>query len=121
LWIRKPVHFAAVLSDDGDGWLAGRTEEVPTAGSRRGEPMTASLQGRRAERSVTFLKTYDAIGGGFDAVRYEGQINADFTEIKGRWIIPGNWSGKFVMTRPAAATLALSEKVEETRKIEESV
>jgi hypothetical protein len=82
-------------------------------GSSAGKTITATLQGRRTRRSVTFLKTYDAVPAGYDAVRYEGDVNGDGTEIEGRWTVPGSWSGKFLMTRAGQVGIALVQKVEE--------
>ena len=109
---RKPVFFAATLTDS-EEWLAGNTEETATMGSAAGKTITATLQGRRSGRSVTFLKTYDDVPEGYDAVRYEGDVNGDGTEIEGRWTVPGNWSGKFLMTRAGQSGVALAQRVEE--------
>jgi hypothetical protein len=108
--IRKPVHYTAELTESG-GWITGRTEEIASVGPRRGQPITATIQGRRSGRTVTFLKAYDMVAGGYDAVRYEGDLNNDATEIEGRWSIPGNWSGKFLMTRSGGADIALERDV----------
>ena len=98
---------------DNDEWLAGNTEETATVGSSAGKTITATLQGRRTGRTVTFLKTYDTVPEGYDAVRYEGDVNEDGTEIEGRWTVPGNWSGRFLMTRAGQAGIALAHKIEE--------
>ncbi len=102
-----PVVFRATLDDDG-GCLVGATVE-PGRATRGGAGLmlTATLQGRRDGRAVRFLKTYDAVTRNLDAVRYEGQLSPDGSEIDGRWTIVGAWSGEFVMVRrgfPYAAT-----------------
>jgi hypothetical protein len=109
---KKPVHFTATLADSNE-WITGYTEEIATVGSSTGKTITATLQGRRTGRSVTFLKTYDTVPEGYDAVRYEGDVNEDGTEIEGRWTIPGNWSGRFLMTRAGQIGIALVQKIEE--------
>jgi hypothetical protein len=48
---------------------------------------------------VTFLKTYDTLIAGYDAVHYEGTVFDAGLEINGTWSIPGNWSGTFIMVR----------------------
>jgi len=51
------------------------------------------LFGHRSGLSVSFLKSYDPPGSGFDTVNYSGELNADATEIAGIWSI-GNVFGK---------------------------
>lgn len=43
--------------------------------------------------------TTTAADGGYDTVAYEGIVTNDGDEITGRWDIPGEWSGTFIMTR----------------------
>ena len=111
---RAPVAFIATLTEI-DSWLTGTVEETGTAGEARGIAMAASIQGRRTGRAVTWLKLYDGRFRRYDSVRYEGEINNDATEISGRWSIPGNWSGTFIMIRPrgvaAASNVKATEKV----------
>jgi hypothetical protein len=59
---------------------------------------TASITGHRSGSSVSFVKRYEAPGYGYDKVIYEGLVNADATEIDGRWRLPG-LSGTFLMVR----------------------
>ena len=99
---RPPVAFIATLTEI-DGWVTGLVEEKGTAGEARGVTLTATVQGRRTDRAVTWLKLYDGAYRLYDAVRYTGDINEDGTEISGRWSIPGNWSGTFLMIRPTGA------------------
>ena len=106
---KDPVHFAAVLRDT-DGWLTGTTSETGTAGDAAGLTISASLQGRRTGRSVTFLKIYHGNFRRYDTVHYAGEVSADGTEIEGRWTIPGNSSGTFLMIRTVGlATPAYDE------------
>ncbi|HEY1934453.1 MAG TPA: hypothetical protein VGG99_20790 [Acetobacteraceae bacterium] len=96
----RPVHFEASLRD-ADGWLVGTTCETGTAGEVAGLTIGATLQGRRTERTVTFLKIYDGESRRYDSVHYEGAVSVDGTEIEGRWTVPGSWSGTFLMVRSA--------------------
>jgi hypothetical protein len=111
---KGPVHFTATLTETA-GWLGGAIEEVGTVGPALGQTMTATVQGRRTGRSVTFLKLYDAAFQFYDTVHYAGDVNHDGTEIEGRWTVPGSWSGRFLMIRAgglaAARVLDVSERV----------
>jgi hypothetical protein len=94
-----PVFFDADLAD-AEGWITGAVSETVMIGAHK-RVLTSSLSGRRTGREVTWLKTYDDAPVEYDAVHYEGRINADATEIEGRWVIAGNWSGTFLMIRGA--------------------
>jgi hypothetical protein len=108
----RPTAFIAILNEI-DGWISGSTEELP--GGVSSVTLTATLQGRRSASEVTFLKTYDQELDHYDAVSYAGVLNADATEITGRWTIPGSWSGDFLMVRAsgpgAAAAISRAEAV----------
>ena len=111
--VKQPsVPFTATL-DEALGWLTGRTEETGSIGDARGLTISATLQGRRTGRSVTFLKTYDGAYRGYDSVRYEGAVNEEGTEIDGRWSIAGVWSGSFLMIRSGSAGFALTRETAE--------
>jgi hypothetical protein len=109
---RAPVPFVATLTES-NGWLTGATEETGVAGDARGLTITATLQGRRTGRSVTWLKIYDGSFRLYDSVQYAGDINGDGTEIEGRWTVPGSWSGKFLMIRFGGLAGALLQKATE--------
>ena len=49
----------------------------------------ASITGHRSGNAVSFVKNYEPPGYGYDKVFYEGTVNADATEISGRWRLPG--------------------------------
>ncbi len=104
---RPPVSFTAALTETGE-WVTGSTEEHGARPEIAHRTLTATVQGRRTGRAVTFLKTYDADVRGYDSVRYEGRINHDASEIEGEWTIPGAWSGKFLMIRQSGAAAARS-------------
>jgi len=95
---QRPVSFSATLTEAGS-WLTGMTTETGQRGKTRGRALSATLQGRRTGRSVTFLKLYTDGFPAYDGVHYAGDLNDDGTEIEGRWSIPGSWSGKFLMVR----------------------
>ncbi len=44
-------------------------------------------------------KSYEAADRDYTVVEYEGILSGDGTEIEGRWTIPGNCSGTFLMIR----------------------
>jgi hypothetical protein len=97
---RTPVSFVATLIEAGHT-LSGTTHE-PYDGGDPNETLYATLEGRRHDTAIAFVKTYDGGKPRYGRVVYEGTLSADGTEIEGRWIVPGSWSGKFLMTRSAA-------------------
>jgi hypothetical protein len=109
---RPPTSFVADLAET-DCWIVGLTEEIAAVGDARGRKISASLQGRRTGRSVTWLKLYDASSRNYDTVHYAGEVSNDGSEIAGRWTIPGGWSGTFLMIRSARADLAATRETVE--------
>jgi hypothetical protein len=95
----RSVTFVATLIDSGST-LSGSTHEPCVGGDCPTATLFATLMGSRCGTSVTFRKTYEAADPRWGTVNYEGTLNADATEIEGRWMIPGAWSGKFMMIRP---------------------
>lgn len=102
-----PTTFVATLVEHG-GALAGETEEVDS----QGRPLTALIDGHRAGSSVSFVKSYDDRHA--HAVHYAGALDPEGTEIAGTWRIPGDWSGTFVMVRPAGSTAKAERKTAQT-------
>ena len=100
-----PTNFVAKLVEHG-GALAGETEEVDP----QGQPLTALIHGDRNGSAVRFIKSYD--DRHTHAVHYTGALDPDGNEITGTWRIPGNWSGTFVMVRPAGAAEAAERKTD---------
>lgn len=96
--LREPVPFSALLKE-ADGWIDGSIEEIGEAGEARGRVLSATVQGRRNGRAITFLKLYDGGLRGYDSVHYQGEVSPDGVEIEGRWVIAGVWSGQFLMIR----------------------
>jgi hypothetical protein len=107
------VTFLATLIDSGGALTGDVTEPCMTANC----PLSvhkASIAGHRSGNSVSFVKRYEPPGYGYDKVTYEGLVNADATEIDGRWRLPG-LSGTFLMvrsTKPAEA-VATEEQAKE--------
>jgi hypothetical protein len=112
---RPPVHFVATLNES-HSWITGSTEETGTGWDVRGVTITASLQGRQTDRSVTLLKLYDGPPRGYDTVHYAGTVSADGNEIEGQWTVPGSWAGSFLMIRSGGASeRALREELIKAR------
>jgi hypothetical protein len=105
------VTFVATLIEHGSA-LTGATHEPCTYGRVR--TLYATLAGSRDGSAVAFRKTYDSAVPGYHVVDYSGTLNADATEIEGRWTIAGAWSGKFMMIRPARAA-ATAERIVKAR------
>ena len=98
----RSVTFVATLIEGGST-LTGSTHEPCVGGDCPAGTLFATLMGSRRGSAVSFRKTYEGGGPRFRAVDYAGTLNADATEIEGRWTIPGVWSGKFLMIRPLRA------------------
>jgi len=97
-----PVAFGAVLIQTGSH-VGGSTTEIGS----RGRELRALLDGRRQGREIGFVKTYEPEARVPHKVIYQGTLNADATEIEGRWTIPGNWSGKFLLIRSGGREAAV--------------
>ena len=109
----RAVTFVATLIDGGRT-LSGSTHEPCVGGDCPSATLFATLMGSRSGSSVSFRKTYEAADPRWGTVNYEGRLNADATEIEGRWSIPAVWSGKFLMIRPLRE--ALKEEHKESAK-----
>jgi hypothetical protein len=109
----RPNAFTATLRDTG-GFLTGETTEPSQDRRDRNAVLHAWLEGRRENMTAIFVKHYDDPTRAEDAVHYTGSISPDGTEISGRWDIPGNWSGTFIMVRKAGKTEEAGQKIAET-------
>jgi hypothetical protein len=100
---REPVYFVATLIDSGS-MVSGTTHESEIG--ETGAPLTlfAAIEGSRAGKLVRFTKAYDGSGGWDHSVAYEGTLNAEATEIEGRWAIGVKASGRFLMIRNRGVT-----------------
>ena len=107
---RAPVSFVAALIETTSA-VSGTTHELCTIGGSPNETLYATLLGSRQDRAVSFVKTYDGANPRYSTVAYEGTLSPDGTEIEGRWIVPGNWSGKFLMIRSSGKTEAVARTV----------
>lgn len=90
--------------DEPNIWVAGRAA------------IGAVVDGRREGSGVRFVKYYEDPDGGYDVVHYDGQIDEAGDEISGRWDIPGEWSGTFIMTRRPRPGVTVEQEVAETVK-----
>ena len=111
------VTFVSTLIETG-GALGGSVIEPCMMRSCPIATHNASISGQRSGSAVSFVKTYEPRGYGYDKVFYEGTVNADATEISGRWRLPGHPdSGSFLMVRssktaePVAAEVQAKEPV----------
>lgn len=108
---RVATPFVATLIE-ADGPFSGTAhEQVPEHGS---ELLFSTLSGHRQGRRVGFRKEYATVAGSdYKKVDYSGTMSADGTRIEGHWTIRNEWSGKFVMTRPPRAEVAVTRTVAE--------
>jgi hypothetical protein len=115
---RGIVTFLATLIES-DGALAGNVTEPCTNPRCPVSTHNASIAGHRSGGAVSFVKRYEPPGYGYGTVSYEGSLNADATEIDGRWRFPsGMGSGTFLMvrsTRPAESVAAQEQTKEPAR------
>jgi hypothetical protein len=108
------VTFLASLIETG-GALGGSVTEPCVMPGHPSSTLNASIAGHRSGSAVSFVKRYEPPGYGYDTVSYEGAVNADATEIDGRWRIPGtSYSGTFLMIRSTGTAEAI--EVEERTK-----
>src|SRR5215510_7260232 len=109
------VTFLATLIESG-GALGGNVTEPCSAPGCPVSTHNASIAGHRSGSAVSFVKRYEPPGYGFDTVFYEGSVNADATEIDGRWRVPGHaGSGTFLMIRSSqpAQSVTVEEEIKE--------
>jgi hypothetical protein len=110
---RPRTPFMAIIIDVG-GALSGSVHEVSRSGPREGQELTALLSGSRSDGSVRFTKSYDPKGGlRFRPVAYQGELNADASEIEGTWTIPRLSSGRFLMIRSQRPVDAAETRIAE--------
>ena len=108
------VTFLTTLIDSGGALGGSVTEPCMTSGCPA-STHNASIAGQRSGSAVSFVKRYEPPGYGYDKVFYEGAVNADATEISGRWRLPGGTlSGTFLMVR--STNTAQSAVTEERAK-----
>ncbi len=106
-YFQESVSFVATIIESG-GHVSGSTHEPH---GFRPETLYASLSGRRDGRAVTFIKVCQ--NGGLEyasPIEYQGSLSEDGTEIEGRWTIPSDWSGKFLMIRSGGRKASVSQE-----------
>ena len=110
---RGIVTFLATLIESG-GALAGNVTEPCTSPACPLSTHNASIAGHRSGSAISFVKRYEPPGYGYGTVSYEGTVNAEATEIDGRWRLPG-MSGTFLMVRAArpAESVVTEEQTKE--------
>lgn len=104
----EPNRFIALL-DEQHGAIARAITE-PDSEEADGV-LRALVGGERSGSSVAWVKQYDGSGRLAHAVHYTGAVNADATEIRGRWQLEG-FSGGFTMTRETFSEAELEEAEE---------
>ena len=107
---RAPVSFVATLIESASA-VTGTTHEPCAFGGSPNDVLYATVLGSRQDSAVAFMKTYDGANPHYGTVAYEGTLSPDRTEIEGRWIVPGNWSGKFLMIRSVGKAEAVARTV----------
>lgn len=95
---RGSITFTATLIETGHQITGSTHEPCAQTGCPR-KTHLAILSGHRRGRAVSFVKTYDPPGFGYDTVTYSGELNGDATEIAGMWTIEPRLSGAFLMIR----------------------
>jgi hypothetical protein len=90
--------FTATLIEAGQS-LSGSVHEQCLMHGSPNQTLFATLLGARRDSAVSFVKTYDGSNPAYTTVVYDGTLNEEATEIEGRWTVPRNWSGKFLMIR----------------------
>jgi hypothetical protein len=68
------------------------------------------IEGRRDGGTLRFTKTYDDVDLTPDVVHYFGGIQKDGDEVEGRWTIPHDGAGSFMMMRKSRATAAQNDR-----------
>ena len=101
------VTFTATLIEAA-GLLSGSVHEQCIM---KGDTVLFSVSGGRQNSAVSFVKTYQGTDRRYGTIRYDGSVNGDATEIEGRWTIPGDWSGRFLMIRSGNQPRAEVESV----------
>lgn len=97
------VKFTAWFDDEA-GALGGSTLEPNTFLENGPDELMARIRGARTGLDLAFTKTYDRETGiRQPPLRYEGEANSGFTEVRGIWRFdaPDEVSGQFRLIRMA--------------------
>ena len=111
------VPFTATLIEAGHAVSGSMHEPCMMLGSPN-ETLFATLAGTRNGSGVSFVKTYDGSNPHYRSVNYEGTVNGDATEIDGRWTVPWNWSGRFLMIRSGDQPAETAKREEATSPVD---
>ena len=112
------VTFLATLIETGGALGGNVTEPCVRPDCVAGGTHNAAIDGHRSGSAVSFVKRYEPSGCGYDTVFYEGLVNADATEIDGRWRLPGTtlW-GTFLMVRSRKRAVAVTTEEQNTEPV----
>ena len=91
-----PNAFEASIRDSG-GIITGVIRQPGEFFEAPGTLQHAVIEGTREGSLVRWVKIYDDLSRA--TPHYEGTIQPGGDEIEGRWHIPGDWSGTFLMMR----------------------
>lgn len=95
-------HFTATLIEAG-GLVSGTIHEVMNRYRGGRTPANATVEGRREDSRVVFMKSYNGVGGLTHQVHYDGVLDEAGYEIEGHWTIyslrSGRFEGRFLMVR----------------------
>jgi hypothetical protein len=105
-----PNTFEATIRDAG-GLISGVIVQPREFFEPGGGAQHAVIDGSRDGASIRFVKIYDDLSR--PTPHYEGTVQPGGDEIEGRWTIPGDWSGTFMMIRASGAEEKLTRRVSE--------
>lgn len=108
-----PNSFVARLVDHA-GAISGETVERCDDPEGHGGEIIAIFTGHRRGNEVVLEKRYDDLRRAGHVIHYSGQIGEEGHEIAGRWLIPGHWSGTFVMVRERGSEALVEARISET-------
>lgn len=107
-----PNTFEATIRDSA-GLISGVIVQPPEFFEPAAGNQHAVIDGSKEGATIRFVKIYDDLSR--PTPHYEGVIQPGGDEIEGRWTIPGDWSGTFMMIRASGAEEKIARK--ETEKV----
>jgi hypothetical protein len=102
-----PNTFEATIHDAG-GLISGVIVQPPEFFEPAAASQHAVIEGSKEGATIRFVKIYDDLSR--PTPHYEGTIQPGGDEIEGRWTIPGDWSGTFMMVRASRAEEKIARK-----------